>query len=480
LKDIAGERLLRNKCRLLIKKLHVQVSQILPDLFPTPASRAAQKLVLSVLEALIKELDEAANAEVVFEQLRILQSLVDQLDASSNAEISWPAVSYCDEIWSQFFPPSSQKRAQVFYSVTKDYNYYLRFFSEDLQRAVRLVMPNRVLVDLFSGPPIHLLLLPLLERTNLPLYANIGHELGHVLISTQVEVVQKYRNRLVARISSGFEKHRDLEASLGSHRSSVVRRLERMIESIFDEMFADMIGALIGGPAFLLSLYEMALSESEMRSSWKATFFVRDDSCSAYPSWVDRIKRVRSWISLDLFLNGFKHECNVVGLSSFDKFDDSVREAIESFVLTSEDTEFVILPERPGNDIITSFLREHIDLLTSEASQELNLARKWVAKRFPRVWGEVSPNRVAELVKRLASDVPPNIVPNENGFRGEPATFREILNAAAIYRFSLLASHEHTSLGERLAKLDRLTEKAMEVSYVQKEYNAWFTSSGGL
>lgn len=92
----------------------------------------------------------------------------------------------------------------------------------------------------------------------------------------------------------------------------------------------------------------------------------------------------------------------------------------------------------------------------------------------------VSADDVTELLRRLEADILPNIIP-DGSLLGRPATFSTILNAAAIYRIKLLlfrATASPTDAVYRdLQKLERLTAKAFEVSYVQREFKAWETAS---
>ena len=88
----------------------------------------------------------------------------------------------------------------------------------------------------------------------------------------------------------------------------------------------------------------------------------------------------------------------------------------------------------------------------------------------------VSDEEVSALLLRLAHNVLPNIVP-DGTLLGVPATFATILNACALCRANLLLKRDAAKgpddVHRELQKLERLTAKAFEVSYVQKQYSIW-------
>jgi hypothetical protein len=93
-----------------------------------------------------------------------------------------------------------------------------------------------------------------------------------------------------------------------------------------------------------------------------------------------------------------------------------------------------------------------------------------------KIFPAVSPSAVYELLHRLENDILPNIVP-DNTLLGNPASFSAILNASAIFRIYVLAnsdpSKDPDSIYREIQKVERLTAKALEVSYIQGEFNRW-------
>jgi hypothetical protein len=85
------------------------------------------------------------------------------------------------------------------------------------------------------------------------------------------------------------------------------------------------------------------------------------------------------------------------------------------------------------------------------------------------------PYDVAKLIDRLDNHIIPNIVPDvSRPLLGKPASFASVLTASALLRIQVLASTAQGSPEDRfkrLRTLERLTAKALEVSFIQHKYN---------
>jgi len=82
---------------------------------------------------------------------------------------------------------------------------------------------------------------------------------------------------------------------------------------------------------------------------------------------------------------------------------------------------------------------------------------------------------IAKLLLRLQHDIPPNIIPDAS-LLGKPASFQSVLNASALYRMHLLVNMEEKNADELahcMGKVERLTAKSFEVTYIQQKYNDW-------
>jgi|ERR1035437_168590 hypothetical protein len=170
------------KSLALLEKTKRRVGQIDGAEFPTPSSELARKILEEALSALAEKISwSVMDPEVLYSCCISIQAFVEQLEASNSAHISWPLVSCCDEIWKKFFPNDD---AQVFYSVTTDYNYAISRFSSRLQRLFESVLTDAQIKKIVGGKNLYCLQLASLEDANLPLYANIGHEFGHAFLAS--------------------------------------------------------------------------------------------------------------------------------------------------------------------------------------------------------------------------------------------------------------------------------------------------------
>ena len=93
---------------------------------------------------------------------------------------------------------------------------------------------------------------------------------------------------------------------------------------------------------------------------------------------------------------------------------------------------------------------------------------------YPNYIASIVVEDIAALLSRLEHDILPNIIP-DGTLLGKAADFAAILNASALFRIQLLASDigDYKVLLEQTGKIERLTAKAFEVSFVQNKYNKW-------
>jgi len=120
--------------------------------------------------------------------------------------------------------------------------------------------------------------------------------------------------------------------------------------------------------------------------------------------------------------------------------------------------------------IFTVYLDELKEDLLNFATECNNTVRGWY-----KVEANCAAKDVAALIERLDEHLLPNIVPDMT-LLGTCAPFTAILNAAAIYRFKLLTEgdiNKAEALSHQTRVIERLTEKAFEASFVQREYKTW-------
>ena len=270
------DSLVFSKSVALIEKTRRRVAQIDGANFPTISSEEARELLLKALETLAdKTLWPAISPEALYNTLIHIQALVEEVEASTSDHISWPLVSYCDHIWKLLFPDGNFR---IFYSLTAAHNYTISSFTDRLANRLRHVLPSGQVDAILGEKTLYCLQLASLEDENLPLYANIGHEFGHVLFLAQENVLLSLLDIECRPALEGIFKHLQTTDPL-----LAVKRTERtiwIIKALATELFCDFIGALISGPAFLLSLQEMGWGTNQ--DIWSATLVPKNEAIRAY------------------------------------------------------------------------------------------------------------------------------------------------------------------------------------------------------
>jgi hypothetical protein len=460
-----------SKSLALIQKTKKRVAQVDGTEFPTPNSEIARKLLLITLETLADEkLWPAMNPEALYNVLINIQNLVEQIESSNNEHISWPLVSFCDNFWRQLFP---KKDAKIFYSVMKEHNYGIGSFSFRLKSLIEKILPPAEITKILNGENLYCLQLASLEDENLPLYANIGHEFGHAFYWAHANEILTI---LEDECGAVF---RDIVAELSKPDPSLVNKRANktiwIIASIATELFCDIIGFMISGPAFLLSLHEMMWGIDQ--GTWSAHLTPIDVNIKAYPSFrfrlhclynLDRISSFEKE-SIKVFSGLNKEKIPLMASYLSTICTDYSSDRVEITAVNDPDSDRLIIESA----ILKYFvqLQETLKAFVSRCWNDF-ITKEMKEKQFP----PTSTEDVFELLHRLENDILPNIIPDKT-LLGKPASFNAILNASAFYRIYMLST-VNSGLGtdtiyRDIQKVERLTAKAFEVSYIQREFENW-------
>jgi hypothetical protein len=467
--------LILSKSLSLIEKTRHRVLQIDGTDFPTPSSEEARTLLLNALGSLAdKTFWASMSPEALYNALIQLQSLVDDLEASTSDHIFWPLVSYCDHIWKLLFPKTGFR---IFYSLTTAHNYTISSFTNQLANRLRHVLPKTEVDRVLGSTALYCLKLASLEDENLPLYANIGHEFGHALYwSHEATLLSLLDDECRSVMQALFKNLQTNEPLLAIKRR---QRLFWIVKSLATELFCDLIGAHIAGPAFLLSLHEMAWGTNKYL--WSATLVPRDEAIQGNPSFKFRLDDVKRFTNIDTFGSRVRAVFQEL-------FDDPFKELSTyiSGIETDHTADRMRVSAVPDSDVdrkaIESAMASNLVELKYSLGRFLDRCEHGVVPGYlaSGAFASVSDDQVAELLRRLAHDILPNIIPDRT-LLGIPASFATILNASALHRVHLLLrrnpSKSTQDVSKELQKLERLTAKAFEVSYVQKEFNQWKASA---
>ncbi len=393
-----------------------------------------------------------------------MQGYVDNLEASVNDRISWPLVSYCDDIRNIFFTPET---AQIFYSLTREHNYSIAPYSDILKASLRDLLTAAQLEATFKGPTVFRLSLASLEDDNLPLYANIGHEFGHALFSIRK---RELAAMISPRFTGIFQKAEVAWAALPPEkRAPLLTRLSRyFFFGLGEELYCDLVGSLLMGPAFFLSLYEMLWGAP--KNLWVGNI---DRTLDCYPSLNFRLQLIKRWIGLDGFVKDATRD--------FARLQNPELKGMTVFLssVPTDDTQDAFRITRTEfADEYEKFLVANLAEIKTALAEFITDCHDKLQEEFKDKLPKVSSGNIANLLQRLENDILPNIIPNSTIY-GTPAQFQDILNAAAIYRASLLLkSPPPAGIREDLQKIERLTSKALEVSYIQMKFKNRVPANG--
>jgi len=497
------DTLVLSKSLALVEKTKRRVAQIDTAAFPTSSSDIARGLLLAAIESLgNKAFWQAMNPEALYHALIQIQNLVEAVETSTSDHISWPLVSYCDHFWKLLFPKGD---VHIFYSVFAEHNYGISSFTQRLRLLLENVLPPAEIDRILGRQYIYCLQLASLEDENLPLYANIGHEFGHALYwAKEPELFAIFLAECAALIAAIGSEFAGANATLNKRRTL---RMVWALKSIATELFCDLVGAMIAGPAFLLSLYEMGWGTDQ--NSWSTKLSPKDSNIRAYPSFAFRLGCVKKHMPLVKFTDELRTKLESLPDTVGDEFQvkleslsGKIPEELQKKLTSLRDTRKALnkvgehvtgIPDdpttdhtsvRPIGDGDANAIQQALEKKLPELRQSMErFVRRCSMETLSSLQNQpefaaVSGIQVFELIRRLDADILPNIIPDHTDpLLGIPATFATILNASALFRMHVLSTRDGNlgteEINRLIQKVERLTAKAFEVSYVQNEFNAW-------
>ena len=358
---------------------------------------------------------------------------------------------------------------EIFYSVTPDYNYSISNFSMRIAGLLKDLLPSEKITDIINERKLYCLQLASAEHDNLSLYAMIGHEFGHPIFNYK-------RAELASAISNTFSGiflsiYTDLSTNSASQANYRFNIIVKAILGMAEELFCDFVGSLLMGPAFFLSSYEMSWGIKN-RCVFSIPLPPHNERTNAYPSSLFRLHCIRKWTKVD----DFCAEANKV----FSKLEKEELKDLANCLITipishEHDTVMTWPFSSEDSSIIQDIVKDHLPRIKQALEECLEEWNGLFVGWYPDYITSVAVEDIAALLSRLEHDILPNIIP-DGTLRGIPSDFAAILNASALFRIQLLARKSignYKVLSEQTGKIERLTAKAFEVSFVQSEYNKW-------
>ena len=248
-----------------------------------------------------------------------------------------------------------------------------------------------------------------------------------------------------------------------------IKRIKRIITAIGTELFSDLIGAMLFGPAFLISQYE--LSWGQTKSKWDIILRPDETQIIAYPSDTFRFACTSETVDTKKYYLSSEKD--------FSKLDSGLQEILKNCLqLIPKEHASDAIRIWPENDddrkVIQDLLMRNIESMKKAYMKYISECRDFIKKKTDFSKFEFGTDKLALLFERLENDILPNIFP-DGTLLGKPATFVTILNASAFYRIYLLNKLQGASpdeIASDINKLNRLTAKSLESTYIQKQFNA--------
>lgn len=334
------------------------------------------------------------------------------------------------------------------------------------------------------GTAFHIISFPSLERDNILLHSVIGHELGHLIAS---QLVEQAKSAFLEHVQKDIEIATDAELTRDgiteqseplwyqqyrterlTHNSTICLKFwERAME----EILADIVGAVLFGPAALFSTFEVAV-----QSGFDLSPSPRNEY---YPPWRTRIREVLTVVDAmggsilsptpDLFLMNvpftLTERAKALGLDR-DVRARLVKERIQTIrdVATNKDDSAAV-SYHPLAKLAYRALRSFIDEATTNIKTILGkrcFSEKQVSTTLPA------------LIERLDAGVTPNAEHDMPSRRLSKIGLVDVLNSAWFHKASVAispTSETDRDLLERVrAQRNRLTLKAIEYAFLADEH----------
>jgi hypothetical protein len=462
-----------------IRSVEARLQQIELINFPSKNPRILISLFSRILQALSEQLttyhDDFANEtdNSIRERIRsevqnitflIIQAIAAHLryvEGASFERTPWNFVEPIEKLAQEIL-----KEARFVVRPRWLYNFSILEIVQPYKKVLTSLLPPATMTHIFDDLPekLYIVSFPGLERSNVLLHVNFGHEIGHQIqdvffSSEDSSYLVQIREEVEEELKNQYPDEVERSAEAAQRTDTIAKVRKRALE----ELMADLFSLKLFGPAAIFALHEIPMLTGSFDD-----IPVPD---SFYPPWRMRLREV---------------------------FKEANWAEIEATITTMCSTDLPGVSRELADNIVQQ-LTERMNLLESLTSEvpdqhnidrhlTLRIAYKSVADALPKVrlflteqfgahscpvdesfWADVF-----HLVGRLDRNIPPNEIIGPDGTM-RIADIRRILNSGWLYKVTKLSSMYtngivETQFCDDLHILNNLVLKAVEMSDLQKEY----------
>jgi hypothetical protein len=347
------------------------------------------------------------------------------------------------------------------------YNYGVLEIIEQYSKEVEFLLSEEEQKEMFGGFPDHFYILsfPGLERSNVLLHVNFGHEIGHPFAEEYLHQENpKYLLSIQSEVNEYISKTTTADLPLfTSDKADELAKIAKQVANIrrraLEEIICDLVSVKLFGPAAIFALHEVAVFSESFDTVSRRTL---------YPPWRTRLRLALEEVKWNDW------QACLSGISTDFPWGKSVELSIgEQIKLLQEIVKVDSDQRHIKEDVYTNIAYE-------SAYKALPNIKEYLNNRLSSHAFNISRDVCLDIfkcVERLVNHIPPNEIIGNDGKKITSLGLRVILNAGWFYRLTYLTSMFERGGSERffgeLDILNRLILKATEMIDLQREYEKY-------
>lgn len=480
-----------SRCQAIIVKCQKFLSRTYVSESPVTLSKTISKMS-SYLEASVKSIYNSISWDSVNDEdalncmnrlrdadgiTKLLAAHLRYIDAATTLKLPWSIVKPFTKLINSLMPNTT-----IMFRPLWKYNYTV--IATDIKKAYRDLLSEYEddisnehgnLETVFENMenPFHIISFPSLERKTILLHCLLGHEIGHLIsqpfftkdLDRQFNI--NTREQIKSSVKAEIESMRLPTDNLFTpviERDKTQFAIDtaiRVWKRGLEELLADIIGAMLFGPAVLFSTLEMALQD--------AFDSIPRQENNFYPPWRMRIREILKIIEQQHSGTKYYEVFFPLKVENFE--NKNVREKINArfdlikTISTSND-DMEVINRNPILSIAYKQVLNDISVATEEFRSKLsgNLITPESLYRY-----------LPHLIERLNNGITPNAYEPSVEDR-KTVSIVEIINAAWFHRVSwednifIDGGIFNKDILELRNRMNRLTLKAIEFADIEDDY----------